>query len=149
MGLRDLPTLGEVNATRRATPKHEIVPRVLAKEQKAKTRKANEDTFRAEVWKRDGGKCRATGMPLSRGGMDWKTVGEVDHALERSTNPDKVYDVSNGILIQKYLNRLRKVRCRLAPEFRAFDYSGDVDRGKPQTFRWRDDEGRVIRETVG
>lgn len=151
MGFLDsLPTMADVNAERRATPKHQMTPNVITKEEKRKVKKANEDTFRAAVWARDKGICRATGDPLVKGGTtDPHRLGEVDHTLMKSTNPDRVYDVSNGVLMQKFLNRLRKVSCPEAPEHKYFDYSGPEDRGEQQTFVWRDRAGNITKTRIG
>jgi len=152
MGLFDhlLSTMADVNRERRATPKHEIVPRVVAKEEKRKSREEQGKAFRDAVWTRDGGRCRATGDPLVRSGTtDAKQLGEVDHAIPRSLAPERIFDTSNGLLISKHLNRLRKVACPEAPEHRMFDYSGPDDRAKPQVFVWRDKSGKVIRRTKG
>jgi len=151
MGIFDnLQTMAEVNAVRRATPKHEIEHRVITREAKKKTKKQREDDFREGVWARDKGKCRATGATLVRGNTtDDKQLGEVDHAYLRSLAPELIFEVSNGLLIQKFLNRLRKVSCRLAPEHKYFDYTGPADRSLPQTFIWRDDEGRITKTRIG
>ncbi len=126
------------------------VPHQLAKADRDKAKADKGETFRRQVWTRDKHHCRATGAPLVRSGTtDWKKLGEVDHALLRSTNPDRIYDVSNGILLQKALNRLRKVSCPEAPEFKMFDYTGPEDRGELQTFTWRDKTGKVTNVRVG
>lgn len=152
MGILDglnLPTLAEMQAIRRATPKHAIVPRIIEREKKKADKKQNAETFRKAVWRRDGGKCRATKKHLAKSGLDDLVVGEVDHVIDRSLAPDRVYDVSNGILIAKRLNRLKKVACLRAPEFRMFSIVGPDDRAKRQRFLWRDEDGKVIRETRG
>lgn len=151
MGFFDhLPTLAQQRAVPDATPKHAIVPRVVAKEEKKKSRDEQGKAFRDSVWMRDESRCRATGDPLVRQGTtDSKRLGEVDHAIPRSLAPERIFDVANGLLLSKYLNRLRKVVCPEAPEHRMFDYSGPDDRGKPQTFIWRDKAGKVTRRTKG
>jgi 5-methylcytosine-specific restriction endonuclease McrA len=144
----DLPTLADRG--RCAKPKHQIVPRVVAKEEKRKSKDEQGKAFRDAVWKRDESRCRATGEPLVRQGTtDSKRLGEVDHSIPRSLAPDRIYDVTNGLLLSKHLNRLRKVACPEAPEFRMFDYTGPDDRSKPQVFVWRDKAGKVIRRTKG
>lgn len=145
----DIPTLQELGAVRRAIPKHEIEPRIVTREKKKATKKLNGETFRAAIWLRDKAKCRATGVQLQKSGMDDKCVGEVDHSILRSLAPELVYEPSNGLLIQKYLNRLRKVVCPLAPEFKMFDYTGDANRALPQTFVWRDRTGKVTKTRIG
>lgn len=149
-GLAGLGYLNQAQTQRRATPKDQIVPRQLAKEQDRKEKGDKAEAFRKAVWKRDEGKCRATGVRLVKSGTtDWEKLGEVDHSIPRSLAPERIYDVSNGLLLQKRLNRLRKVACRLAPEFRMFDYEAvnpeETDRGKSQRFIWRDERGIITK----
>lgn len=146
MGIFDhLPVLNQ--QTRRAVPKG--LPSVLAKEERKKSKEAQGEAFRAAVWARDKGICRATGVPLQKSGLDDTRVGEVDHVINRSTAPDRVYDVTNGILIAKRLNRLKKTPCPQAPEHHLFEIAGPDDRSKPQTFIWRDVAGTVTKRRVG
>lgn len=142
-------TLAERSADRYATPKGQIVPRVIAKDAQRKAKKANGETFRKAVWDRDKGICRATRVPLSKSGPDPHRVGEVDHVLNRSTHPDRIYDVSNGILISRYLNHLKKRACPRAPEFFMFSITGPEDRGETQTFTWRDLDGKIAKTRQG
>jgi hypothetical protein len=148
VGFADLPTLAELNAKPRAEQKG--LPAVLERKAR-KAEKANKDeAFRLAVWDRDKGRSRATGKPLVKSGTtDWAQLGEVDHAYLRSTAPERIYDVSNGILLSKEENRLRKVPCPRAPEFKLFDYTGPDDRGKPQTFIWRDGDGNITKRRKG
>lgn len=149
MSFSNLPTLAEIQATRRA-PQKAGLPTPLAKKAKAKSREEKAEAFRRAVWERDKGRSRATGKPLVKSGtMDWARLGEVDHAYPRSTSPDRIYDVSNGILLSKEENRLRKVACLHAPEFRMFSYDGPDDRGKEQRFIWRNEDGKIIKERRG
>lgn len=122
------------------------LPTPLAKKEKKKSKDEQAKAFRDEVWARDGGKSRATGKPLVRSGTtDWALLGEVDHSIPRSLAPERIYDTSNGLLLSKEENRLRKVACPKAPEHRMFDYTGPDNRALPQTFVWRDKDGKVIR----
>lgn len=144
-----LPTLGAINARPHASQKAGL-PTPLAKKAKAKAKEDRGKQFRAEVWARDGWKSRATGKPLVKSGTtDWALLGEVDHAYPRSTCPERIYDTSNGILLSKEENRLRKVRCPRAPEFAMFDYSGPDNRSLPQDFVWRDADGNVTKRMKG
>jgi len=144
--LDDLPTL----AGRQAGAQPKPAPRVLAKEAKDAKKKLNAETFRAAVWKRDQHKSRATGKPLVKSGTtDWNLLGEVDHVIDRSLAPERIYDVSNGILLSKKENRLKKTACPRAPEFRMFEVKGPDDRSKPQTFIWRDEDGKITRRRIG
>src|SRR5581483_249746 len=157
MAFDHLPTLAEVRATRsRACPKAGL-PTVLARKARQESKADRGKAFRDAVWKRDKGRSRATGKKLTRVDsrtpgaslLPWSDVGEVDHAYPRSTAPERVYDVQNGILLSKEENRLRKVACAKAPEFRRFSYTWPEDRGKPQVFIWRDETGTITKETRG
>lgn len=140
-----LPVLNHQKA--RAVPKG--LPKALVKEERKKSKEKQDAEFRAAVWARDKSTCRATGTPLQKSGLDWDKVGEIDHVINRSTAPDLVYAVTNGILISKKLNRLKKTACPEAPEHHMFEISGPEDRGKPQRFTWRDVTGKVTKVTHG
>lgn len=146
-----LMSAAEVDEMRRkAGPLTKPLPAVVQKDKRAKAKKLTDWEFRARIWKLDGGKSRATGQPLVHGGtVDWKQLGEVDHSIPRSLAPDRIYDESNALLLSKWENRMRKVPCPRAPEFRMFDYTGPDDRRKLQTFVWRDEDGKVTRRTKG
>ncbi len=141
----DLPVVGSVMPNLQKP-----IPHLLAKEEKAAAKKLNADTFRDAIWKRDGGRSRATGKLLAKSGtLSWDELGEVDHVIDRSLAPERIYDVGNGILLSKRENRLKKTPCPLAPEYRMFQVEGPDDRSLPQLFRWRAKDGRITRETVG
>jgi hypothetical protein len=145
--LDDLPVL---TSRGRCAPQKTGLPTPLAKKVKAQTKAERAKAFRDAVWARDKGRSRATGKPLVRSGTtDWDQLGEVDHSYPRSTAPDKIYDVSNGILLSKTENRLRKVVCAEAPEYKLFDYAGPEDRGELQEFLWRDRTGRIVKRRIG
>lgn len=147
MSYFDLPTLAD--DPRRATPKHEMVPHQLVKERRDKAKKITREQFTALIWKLDGGLCRATKRPLKRSGLDWNEIGEVDHSIPKSLAPDRLYDPANGLLLTKRLNRLRKVSCPRAPEYHLFDYRSTGNAREPQTFIWRDEDGRIVRQEIG
>jgi hypothetical protein len=145
-----LETVDQVAAKRHGKPLVKPLPAPVLKDKRVKAKKITDDDFRKEIWKLDGGKSRATGKKLARSGTtSWHELGEVDHALLRSTNPDRVYDPSNALLLSKWENRMRKVPCPRAPEFKMFDYSGPDDRRQKQTFVWRDEDGKVTKTRVG
>jgi len=154
MGLSDLPTLGAERAQPKACPKDGL-PTPIARKERKLTKEQKAKAFRDAVWDRDKGRCRATGKKLIRGDgkhgeTDWTKLGEVDHAYPRSTAPERIYDVENGLLLTKELNRLRKVACIEAPEYRVFSYDGPDNRGEKQHFVWRDHKtGRITKERVG
>ncbi len=154
MSLRDLmaklPTMQDVQASRTGKPIPKGKPHILAKEERIQEKADKGKAFRDDVWKEDKGRCRATKKLLKRSGtMKWDELGEVDHSIPRSLAPDQVYDVSNALLLQKRLNRLRKVPCIRAPEFKYFDYTGPSNRRKPQHFIWRNDDGQIVKECWG
>lgn len=154
--MRSIPGLmdaDEVEAARKKTryagqPKP--MPAVIAREDKKKAKKLTDEDFRAAIWKLDAGKSRATGKPLVRSGtIDPHELGEVDHAIQRSLAPERIYDTSNALLLSKWENRARKVVCPRAPEFKVFDYSGPDNRRLPQTFLWRDADGKITKTRIG
>ena len=150
-------TMAEVNAEKRATPKHEMKPAAVTKAEKRQSKEDKAEAFRNDVWLRDKSRCRATGVKLQRAKRlgatseaDLKKLGDVDHAYPRSTHPDRIYDVSNGLLLQSWLNLQRKVSCTEAPEFKVFDYEGPDDRSQPQRFIWRHRKtGVIVKERLG
>jgi hypothetical protein len=142
----DIPYMGSPEAQR---PNSKPLPRVLVKEEKRKTKAQQHKDFRAAVWERDAGHSRASGKPLAKSGADWKRVGEVHHVLARSTNPESVFDVSNGILMSKEEHALAETNCPNAPDKCLLDIDGPEDRGKPQKFTWHDINGNRIRHRVG
>src|SRR5258706_10343945 len=124
-----LPRLDVERSIGRPCPKSGM-PTPIARQERRTTKEQLAKDFREAVWARDRAKCRATGKKLVKAGTtSWEQLGEVDHAYPRSTTPDRIYDIQNGLLLQKQLNRLRKVVCQHAPEFKRFDYSGPDDRG--------------------
>lgn len=144
----DLPTLDAALRQRRPCAKPE--PRVLSKPKADKAKADKGKAFRDAVWARDGGKSRATGKPLVRSGtISAEELGEVDHVIDRSLAPERIYDVSNGILLSKRENRLKKTPCPRAPEHRLFTVKGPDDRSQPQRFIWRDADGKIIKQTIG
>jgi len=145
----NLPSLNDRQRERYATPRHEIQPSAITKDERKKSKEAQGEAFRDAVWKRDKGRSRATGQKLSKSGTNWDEIGEVDHVINRSIAPDRVYDVTNGILLSKRENRLKKTPCPLAPEHHLFEVSGPDNRGEPQTFTWRDKAGTITKTRVG
>lgn len=128
-------------------------PAVIERDEKRKSKVKAEDITRPACWKRDRSVCRATGVPLVRSGTaDIHKLGEVDHTILRSKDKTRIYDLTNVVLISKFLNRLRKVPCRFAPEFLMFDHEpvtpGDEDCGNARRFIRRDEHGNVLWETV-
>lgn len=150
MGL-NLPTVAEQQAKTFGKPIPKAgLPTPLAKKEREKAKKVSDDAFRAAIWKLDKHRCRATGKTLVKSvTLDWSELGEVDHSIPRSLAPELIYETSNALLLQKQLNRLRKVACLHAPEFRRFSYTGPEDRRKAQHFVWRNEDGKITRETWG
>jgi len=148
---------GGEDQRKRATPKHEMKPAAVTKAEKRQSKEDRAEQFRNDVWARDKSRCRATGVKLQRAKRlgatseaDLKKLGDVDHAYPRSTHPERIYDVSNGLLLQSWLNLQRKVSCTEAPEFKVFDYEGPDDRSQPQRFIWRHRKtGVIVKERIG
>jgi hypothetical protein len=100
-----LQTVDEAAAERAGKPLTKPMPHVLAKKETKKAKQLKDDAFRALIWKLDGGKSRATGKKLVRSGTtDWDQLGEVDHVINRSTAPDRIYDPENALLLSKAEN---------------------------------------------
>lgn len=83
--------------------------------------------------------------PLAKSGTDYHKVGEVHHVIPRSLAPERVYDVANGLLLSKHDHQLAGTACPNAPDKMLLDISGPDDRGKPQTFVWRDIHGKATK----
>lgn len=144
------PSLSDRSRERYATPKHAMTPAPLAKEAKRKTKLANADTFRKGVWARDERCSRASKKPLTRSGTDVHQVGEVHHhVIPRSLAPERVYDVTNGLLLSKHEHALAEAICPNDPAHRLLDILGPDDRGELQTFIWRDVNGNELKRKVG
>ena len=100
MGFLDslnLPTLAEVNAERRATPKGAEPSRLQVKEAKRKDESKDEARWRAEVWKRDGGKCRWCGREVVKSLELRADRGECHHVSGRVVKAIR-WDRRNGLL---------------------------------------------------
>lgn len=72
-----LPTLAEVNAIRRATPKHAIPTIKVEKAQKKRAEQKVVKSVRAQVVERAGGRCERCGRPC-------RQSGEAHHKVKRS-----------------------------------------------------------------
>lgn len=143
------PAMAEIEAERigKAIPKG--LPHALVKEDKRKAKLANADTFRKGVWARDERCSRASKKPLARSGTDVHQVGEVHHVIPRSLAPERVYDVTNGLLLSKHEHALAEAICPNDPAHRLLDIEGPDDRGEKQTFVWRDIHGTELKRKVG
>ncbi len=147
MSFKHLPTLAEMQQQRRAKPKG--LPSMLVKQEKKATKEERAKAFRDACWLRDKGKSRATGRKLSRSAINWEQRGEIHHRLKRSTHPEDIYTVSNGILISKTEHALAETRCPNAIEFFMLDITGPDDLGELQTFTFRDIQGVIIKTRIG
>lgn len=139
-----LPVLGSV--------KHELqkpMPRAITKPAKKKSKDEQAKAFRAAVWSRDKSRSRASKKPLSKSGTDYDRVGEVHHVIPRSLAPERLYDVSNGILLSKQEHALAETNCPNDQAHRLLEINGPDDRGQLQTFIWRDVNGIELRRKVG
>lgn len=138
------PSFAEVTAQRRAPAKG--MPHQLVKKEKKVLKAALEKAFREGVWARDRGRSRASGKPLAKSGVDYDRVGEIHHMLKRSTDPDRIYDVSNGILLSATEHKLAETACPNDPAHCLLDIDGPEDRALPQVFTFRDVNGQPTRK---
>ena len=143
------PTVAEMQAAWYGKPIPKGLPRPLAKKARQQTKAQRKQAFLAAVWARDQGRSRASGKPLSRSGTNYDTLGDVHHRLRRSTNPDRIYDVSNGILFSRAEHLLAETRCPNDGAHYLLEIHGPSDLGEPQTFEFRDVHGTVIRRRIG
>lgn len=149
VNLDGLKTVAQVDAERIGKPLAKPLPHVVTKEAKRVAKKANEVTFRKGVWERDKSRSRASKKPLSRSGSDFHKVGEVHHVVPRSLAPERVYDVTNGLLLSKHEHALAEAICPNDPAHRLLDIAGPDDRGQLQTFIFRDTDGKELRRRIG
>ena len=145
MSLSDLPTL----ATRPTPNLQKGLPRAITKPEKKKSKEAQAREFRAAVWARDKARSRASRKPLAKSGADYDRVGEVHHCIPRSLAPERLYDVTNGLLLSKAEHAMAETNCPNDPAHRLLDIHGPDDRGKPQVFIFRDVNGKEIRRRQG
>jgi len=124
-------------------------PAVLEREDKRKAKKLNAADFRKAVWIRDEARSRVSGKPLSKSGTDPHRVGEVHHVIARSLAPDRIYEVGNGILLSRFEHALAEANCTNDPAHRLLDIEGPDDRGKKQTFIFRDKNGKELKRRIG
>ncbi len=144
-----IPTLQEVQGARAGRPIPKGLPTPVAKVEKKKAKAAQEKAFRLAVWKRDKSRSRASRKPLARSGSDYEKVGEVHHVVPRSLAPERLYDVSNGLLLNKHEHQLAETICPNDPAHRLLDIEGPDDRGLPQEFIWRDVHGKEFKRRIG
>lgn len=144
----NLKTLAQVNAKPHATPKHAIEKSVIVRDDKRKVKKRKGEDFRADVWGRDKARSRASGKPCAKSGTDPHQVGEVHHVIPRSLAPERVYDVANGLLLTRFEHALAETACPNDPAHHYLDIEGPDDRGLPQTFIWRDRDGKETKRRI-
>jgi hypothetical protein len=98
MGLADLQTLGDLQRTRRAVPKHALPTRLDTKAAADQDDAQQLEAFRRAVVHRDRGRCRVCGCRTVKTlALDPKRR-EVHHICSR-TNPVTRYDPRNGITV--------------------------------------------------
>ncbi len=84
----DVPTMAEVNATRRACPKG-VAEKPLTPAK-----------FRDAVWLRDASTCRICGLICDRKApIDYDTSGHVHHARGRNVAPEDRTNVDAALLL--------------------------------------------------
>lgn len=98
MGIADLPTLQEMQATRRALPKGAEPSRLQVKTAKAKDESKEEKRWRAEVWTRDDGHCRWCKRKVVKTLALVPNRGECHHIAGRVVRAIR-WDVRNALLL--------------------------------------------------
>lgn len=98
MGVRELPTLAEVNAVRRAVPKYDMATRLETKTAEDKKAKTAEKVFLKAVWARDKGLCRHCERKVIKSLELVEQRGEVHHIASRVDQSVR-FDSRNGILL--------------------------------------------------
>ncbi len=98
MGLADLPSFGEVNAVRRAIPKHAIPSRLDEKVADDRDEKAAEKAWRKGCIKRDGKVCRCCQRKVVVQLELADERLEVHHVAGRADQTVR-WDVRNGIVL--------------------------------------------------
>lgn len=98
MPISDLPTLAEVNARPRATPKYAIPSRLAEKTAEDKAEKKAEAVAKKAVWTRDRSRCRVCGCRVLKALDLTEKRGEVHHVAGRA---DRVvrWDPRNLLLV--------------------------------------------------
>lgn len=144
-----LPTRDEVRATEKATPRDQIMPRVVVKKEKKAKKEASDLDFRKQVRERDKHRSRACGLSVSPTALDWDHRAEVHHRLKRSTHPDERLNVGNGITLTKTEHKLAETRCPNLVEHYMLEITGPDDLGEEQLFTWRSAQGVVTKTRQG
>lgn len=143
MGLLDklrLPSLDRVQNTRRTvTPKGSTV---LERREKRTAKDRADDELRKACWDRDGGKSRASGVPLLRSHVDPRKRGQVAHLTARSTNPGEKRDLRRVVLLSAEEHELSDART--APGGKPLLTIKGTDGNKAVTFTMHDPTGRVL-----
>lgn len=125
------------------------LPTVIERKERKKTKAQQELDFRTQVRARDKGRDRSTGKRVEPTAMDWDHRAEVHHRLKRSTSPEERLNVGNGITLSKTNHAYAETRCANDPEHFMLEITGPDDLGLPQTFTWRDSQGKVTKVRVG
>ena len=99
MSIADLPTLAEMQAQRRAVPKHALMTKLEDKTAKVKADTKALLAFRAAVWLRDGGKCRVCHVKVLKTLSLTAKRGEVHHRRGRRVAPADRYTVAEAVLL--------------------------------------------------
>lgn len=147
-GKLDLSFVTNYEDVERKAPQKGL-PAVIVRKEKKKSKEDEALAFRVKVRSRDKGKSRASGVKVSPTAMDWDSRAEVHHRLKRSTNPEERLNVENGITLTKTEHALAETRCPNAIEHFMLEITGPDDLGLPQTFTFRDVQGKVLKTRVG
>jgi hypothetical protein len=117
--LRDLPTLAEISAVRRAVPKHELRSRLDVKTSASTDDAKALDAWRKAVAFRDRGRCRVCGIRTLVTLELVKNRREIHHLRSR-TDPVVRVHPKNGIVVCKF-HHDQLTRHKLFPVQKAAD----------------------------
>lgn len=98
MGIRDLPTMAEVNAVRRAVSKYDLPTRLETKTAEDKQDTNDEHRWKRAVWKRDKSQCRHCECRVLKSLKLQPKRGEVHHIASRADKSVR-WDRRNGMLL--------------------------------------------------
>lgn len=130
--------MGASNCPDLALPKGK--PGVVLREERRQSREGAADAFRAEVWRLDEGRDRATGKPVFRCSPDPDRHGEVAHLKGRRVRPEWLTDPKRAILLSRTNHKLHHAAGRGGTLLEIIG----TDARKPLTFIRRDWDGKVL-----
>lgn len=99
MSWHELPTLSELQETRRAVAKGAIPSRLSEKTAKDQTEKQRAVDLARAVWKKYEGKCHVCGVKVMRSLERHSKRGEIHHRQTRGAHPEAKHELDNLVLL--------------------------------------------------